>query len=159
MSHLLSVSVGWCGAGPLQCRCITLFLHSHWLPDVKRRAVIWGCVWPGEACEALSPPQPWLLPAATALQTLKLHYLILLSISNQKTTIGADLTLMMNLLVNSFPTTEGNIWNFICPKLNCAQWVYSSICFFYWEQLLLLELMSMRFIRVNQNKLGAVKLK
>lgn len=33
------------------------------------------------------------------------------------------------------------------------------VCFFYWEQLLLLELMLIRLVRVNQNKLGTVKLK
>lgn len=91
----LSPSVGGCGAGPLQRRRITLFLHCDWLPDAERGAVIWGCVQPGEAGEALSSPQRWLPSAAAELQTLKLHYLTpFISIrERRKPTVKAKLTL------------------------------------------------------------------
>lgn len=75
----VSFHTEWRGSGPLQCRRVALFLHRNCLPDAEREAVIRGGVQPGEGCQALDSPQPWILPAAAELHTLRLLFFFLTS--------------------------------------------------------------------------------
>lgn len=66
----VSVHTGRCSSGPLQRRRVTLFLHCNWVPDAEREDAIPGGLQPGEDGQTFSSPQPRVLPAAAALQTL-----------------------------------------------------------------------------------------
>lgn len=69
-SSLSLVHTGRCSSGPLQRRRVTLLLHCNWLPDAEREAAVPGGLQPGEDGQTFSSPQPRVLPAAAALQTL-----------------------------------------------------------------------------------------
>lgn len=134
----VSFHTGWRCSGPLQCRRVALFLHCNWLPDAEREAVIRGSVRPGEGCQALNSPQPWILPATAELHTLRLLLFFLTSRQSP---------------VDCFPSAAGgNSWKYSCGHWACTEGIS---CFDSYGCLLML----MRSVREEESKVRGCKTK